>query len=226
MQGKEKISQYTKNSDTSGAKIEAIDVKNDTGDTENPLNFPNSGEEKCTFDDDTSSQAEKKAEIKQNSINNTINFTDEAKLSKIQKSDTSTNILDPLSEIDNQQSVENSSQSTLSEDENLVFSRLFPSVSLKKLRKDELFCLFSSHNGQNLSISDLYTNYLRLINAIEGDFAKKSLVSLQNKLVSPGSLASSEKTSEVFFTKEQVLKMSAEQISKNYDIIRKSQQKW
>ena len=65
-----------------------------------------------------------------------------------------------------------------------------------------------------------------LINLLDEDFTKKSLVSLQNKLSSPGSLASSEKSSEIFFTKEQVLKMSHGQISQNYDIIRKSQQKW
>ncbi|MBO5379647.1 MAG: hypothetical protein J6A90_04905 [Clostridia bacterium] len=168
--------------------------------------------------------------LKANLVKNSINYTDDFnKLDEnLQKqiSDTSKNILDPLSEIDSQHNMQSKDFEASKDDEILVFSKLFPNVSIEKLEQDELFRLFSSHNGKNLTISDLYTNYLRLVNALSDDFAKKSLVSLQNKLSSPGSLASSEKTSEVFFTKEQVLKMTPEQISQYYNIIRKSQQKW
>ena len=148
------------------------------------------------------------------------------KFSHSKNSDTSTNIVDPLSEIDSQIEVELPAKSGDNSNEVLVFSKLFPNVSYEKLLQNEHFRLFSSHNGKNSTVSELYTNYLRLVEAIEGDFAKKTLVLLQNKLTSPGPLASSEKSEEIFFTKEQVLKMSAEQISKNYDTIRKSQQKW
>lgn len=168
--------------------------------------------------------------LKANLVKNSINYTDDFnKLDEnLQKqiSDTSKNILDPLSEIDSQHNMQSKDFEASKDDEILVFSKLFPNVSIEKLEQDELFRLFSDHNGKNLTISDLYTNYLRLVNALSDDFAKKSLVSLQNKLSSPGSLASSEKTSEVFFTKEQVLKMTPEQISQYYNIIRKSQQKW
>lgn len=167
-----------------------------------------------------------KANLVKNSINHTDNFNKFDENSQKQISDTSKNILDPLSEIDTQHNMQSKDFEASKNDEILVFSKLFPNVSIEKLEQDELFRLFSSHNGKNLTISDLYTNYLRLVNALSDDFAKKSLVSLQNKLSSPGSLASSEKTSEVFFTKEQVLKMTPEQISQYYNIIRKSQQRW
>lgn len=138
----------------------------------------------------------------------------------------SNNMLDPLSEINNHCDKIPVQEDVSAEKEKLVFSKLFPNVSIEKLESDELFSLFSLHNGEKLTISDLYKNFLHFISAVENDFAKKSLVSLQNKLISPGSLASSEKSNEVFFTKEQVLRMSPQQIAQNYNSIRKSQQKW
>ena len=165
-------------------------------------------------------------ELNKNSINSNTNFEKIEENYYVANLDKSKNTGDPLSVIDSQEATESIVDNGGQNDEILVFSKLFPNVSYEKLLQNEHFRLFSSHNGKNLTISDLYTNYLRLIGALEDDFAKKSLVLLQNKLVSPGSLASSEKTEDVFFTKEQVLKMNREQIAKNYEIIRKSQQKW
>lgn len=193
---------------------------------ENSKNLQPSIDEIQTETINSASSHPLKANLVKNSINHTDNFNKFDENSQKQISDTSKNILDPLSEIDTQHNMQSKDFEASKNDEILVFSKLFPNVSIEKLEQDELFRLFSSHNGKNLTISDLYTNYLRLVNALSDDFAKKSLVSLQNKLSSPGSLASSEKTSEVFFTKEQVLKMTPEQISQYYNIIRKSQQRW
>ena len=193
---------------------------------ENSKNLQPNIDEIQTETTKSASSCHSEANFEKNSMNYTNNFNKFDENSQKQISDTSKNILDPLSVIDSQHNMPSKDFEASKEDEILVFSKLFPNVSIEKLEQDELFRLFSSHNGKNLTISNLYTNYLRLVNALSDDFAKKSLVSLQNKLSSPGSLASSEKTSEVFFTKEQVLRMTPEQISQNYNIIRKSQQKW
>ena len=214
------------NFDTSSGKNQNFDLENDTG-------LPKSTQENSDFNekpqknDENLRAADGLEAINAKNSNIYTNIQDKLdEISVNQNSDTSTNILDPLSVIDTNMCAENQPLQEASGDEDLVFNKLFPSVSIEKLKEDRLFCLFSSHNGKNLTISDLYSNYLQLISALNEDFAKKSLVSLQNKLSSPGSLASSEKASEIFFTKEQVLKMSPGQISQNYNIIRKSQQKW
>ena len=214
------------NFDTSLEKNQNFDLKNDTGLPKSTQENLDSNEKPQENDENLLTTDSSEAI---NAKNSNIYTNDQGKIDKIadkQNSDTSRNILDPLSVIDTNNCAENQPSQEASGDEDLVFNKLFPSVSIEKLKEDKLFCLFSSHNGKNLTISDLYSNYLQLISALNEDFAKKSLVSLQNKLSSPGSLASSEKASEIFFTKEQVLKMSPGQISQNYNNIRKSQQKW
>ncbi|MBQ4108514.1 MAG: hypothetical protein IJC80_03835 [Clostridia bacterium] len=220
-----------------------IDAQNDNFDTSSAKNKIFAPESNTNSPKSAQENLESNKKPHENAINscasesleainakNSNNYTNnQDKIDKIdgnQSSDTSTNIPDPLSVITPDERPNNQLSQEVSSDEILVFNKLFPSVCAEKLKEDKLFCLFSSHNGKNLTISDLYTNYLQLINLLDEDFTKKSLVSLQNKLSSPGSLASSEKSSEIFFTKEQVLKMSHGQISQNYDIIRKSQQKW
>ncbi len=214
------------NFDTSSGKNQNFELENDTGLPKSPQE--NLGFNEKPHENDVNLRTADGLEAI-NAKNSNIYTNVQGKIDKIadkQNSDTSTNILDPLSVIDTNKCAENQPSQEASGDEDLVFNKLFPSVSIEKLKEDKLFCLFSSHNGKNLTISDLYSNYLQLISALNEDFAKKSLVSLQNKLSSPGSLASSEKASEIFFTKEQVLKMSPGQISQNYNNIRKSQQKW
>ena len=214
------------NFDTSLEKNQNFDLKNDTGLPKSTQENLDSNEKPQENDENLLTTDSSEAI---NAKNSNIYTNVQGKIDKIadkQNSDTSTNILDPLSVIGTNMCAENQPSQEASGDEDLVFNKLFPSVSIEKLKEDKLFCLFSSHNGKNLTISDLYSNYLQLISALNEDFAKKSLVSLQNKLSSPGSLASSEKASEIFFTKEQVLKMSPGQISQNYNNIRKSQQKW
>ena len=226
MKTSEKIEQIVENLDTAPQKAENFSSNQEQIEVENSQNFHSTSTEKLQNDANSQRSEENSGNFGQNSINYTCNFKENFNFPKNENSDTSKNIIDPLSEIDTKIYSNSASQKGASQDEILVFSKLFPNVSLEKLEKDELFCLFSSHNGKNIAISELYTNYLRLIKAIESDFATKAAVLAQNKLSSPGSLASSEKTIDVFFTKEQVLRMNPEQISKNYETIRKSQQKW
>ncbi len=226
MASKTKNDTCVENFVTSSAKL---DVISNLEPEKIAKNEPKPGQNECKSEvNNAFSKTDGESEVvfDKNSIIKTTNSSNFAEVDENKIIDTSSNLPDPLSVINSENAPDVVQELSSNEEENLVFSKLFPGVSLEKIEQDELFRLFSSHNGNKLTISDLYTNYLRFISMVEGDFAKKSLVSLQNKLLSPGSLASSKKSGEIFFTKEQVLKMSPSQIADNYEIIRKSQQKW
>ena len=189
MKTSEKIEQNVENLDTAPQKAENFSSNQDQIEVENSQNSHSNSAKKLQNDANSQRSEENGGNFGQNSINYTCNFKENCNFPKNENSDTSKNIIDPLSEIDTKTDSSLASQKGASQDEILVFSKLFPNVSLEKLEKDELFCLFSSHNGKNIAISELYTNYLRLIKAIESDFATKAAVLAQNKLSSPGSLA-------------------------------------
>ena len=105
------------------------------------------------------------------------------------------------------------------------FSRLFPNRSLEKELENPDFKLFCNYKGKN-TYGKCFSDFLAICDSIERKARQKVLVSLANKESSVGSLSSEEKPACDFFTKEQVLKMSSEQIKRNCAKIRESQQKW
>lgn len=112
------------------------------------------------------------------------------------------------------------------EEDKILFSRLFPAVSRENLENDRLFKIFASGRKNDASFTSIYSDYTLLVNEIAKDLEIKGKYAQNNKSSSPGALASCEAYDDGYFTKEQVLKMSREQIARNYDKIRKSQQKW
>ena len=134
-------------------------------------------------------------------------------------------LVDPVSEnVDTCRGI-TASFSTHSEDDNIFFSKLFPGVSREKVENDDNFKLFARLKDKNVLFTSLYSDYIDLVDRISTAATEKALFSMQNRLSSPGSLAC-ESIRDGFYTKEQVLKMSREEIAKNYDNIRKSQQNW
>ncbi len=111
-------------------------------------------------------------------------------------------------------------------DDDSLFSALFPGMTREKAELDKNFKLFMNSRRDGLPLALLYSEYKALQAKIEEEAIKKETARLASKQASVGSLSSSEPISSGFFTKEQVLKMSREQISKNYDKIRQSQAKW
>ena len=111
------------------------------------------------------------------------------------------------------------------ESDKLLFSKLFPSVSLENVLNDENFKLFARTKGKNTLVSALYSDYTELVRKISYDAVEKAVFSMQNTASSPGSLSTTA-VKDNFFTKEQVLRMSREEIKKNYNKIRESQQNW
>ncbi len=138
---------------------------------------------------------------------------------------------DPVSVIqqNSENFVDNSTQNTAvlsKSDDDALFPSLFPGMTREKAENDRNFKLFMNSRRNGVPLALLYSEYVALKSKIEEDAIKKETARLASKQASVGSLSSSEPVSSDFFTKEQVLRMSREQISKNYDKIRQSQAKW
>lgn len=161
----------------------------------------------------------------ENSINYTTINDDFNQNSVSQNNDTSSEIADPVSNFNNTNSTAEREISFSLKEDNLLFERLFPGVLRENVEKEETFKLFSRFAPKNTPFVSIYSDYLALVNRISDSAIKKYLVNEENKRSSAGSLASGSNQSE-FYSREQVLKMSREQIAKNYDKIRKSQEKW
>lgn len=106
------------------------------------------------------------------------------------------------------------------------FSRAFPEVDLEKLRNREEFQAFLSILCKNPSLSQAYACYNSIVSSAEKAAEKRVAQAIANAKASAGALASTESSEELFFTKEQVERMSREEIRRNLDKIRSSQAKW
>ena len=115
---------------------------------------------------------------------------------------------------------------SVSENEKADFGRLFPGVSMEKLQKDNNFILFTRNKGKKRSFCEIYSDYVLLRRKIIDDYNIRAKAAENNKAASPGALRDQIANNCAYFTKEQVKRMSKEQIAKNYQSIRESQQKW
>ena len=135
----------------------------------------------------------------------------------------------PVSEFSAQTECQNSDNNCIilsTEEDNALFSRLFPGVKRENVEKDPVFKLFADGKSKSKSFCSIYGEYLSLVNKIREEITMRGVIAMKNKLSSPGSLSTEENPENTYFTREQVLKMSKEQIARNYDKIRESQQKW
>ena len=106
------------------------------------------------------------------------------------------------------------------------FSLLFPDVTVETLTADEDFNLFAEGKLGASSLSDVYKKYGELTERIRKREKEAAAAMLANRLSSVGALSNANPPEEVFFTREQVKAMSKSEISRNYEKIRKSQEKW
>ena len=91
-----------------------------------------------------------------------------------------------------------------------------------KGQTDELFGSFCEGKGEGVSLKKRYEQYVKFYE----DFEKRSSYRLAAARASAGSLADTSSQEYGYFTKEQVMAMSPDEIRKNYDAIRKSQNNW
>lgn len=106
------------------------------------------------------------------------------------------------------------------------FESKYPDVSLNELVKDEMFTAFAEGKIGTKPLAEIYKAYTGFKSQYETKAKQKTLQAIANKQASVGSLTASNGNNEVFFTREQVAKMTQEEVKKNYETIRKSMQKW
>ena len=109
------------------------------------------------------------------------------------------------------------------------FYEKHPDVNVQELLKDKEFLEFGKDALEVFSLARVYEAYLPIkaerdrINAEQ----QKAAALAANSQVAVGSVTSAtDPADSEFFTKEQVLKMSPAEVKKNYEKIRKSQEKW
>lgn len=110
------------------------------------------------------------------------------------------------------------------------FAVKYPEISIQELIEDEQFNLYAQGKVGEIPLSDIYEGYTKMVNELRSNAEKsanqRARQQLANAKASPGALSSTNTNDKVFFTREQVRKMSQEEVHKNYDKIRASMSRW
>lgn len=106
------------------------------------------------------------------------------------------------------------------------FKTKHPEVDLEELGKDEAFRLFAEDKVGKTPMSEIYDKYQSIVNKAKQEQESTRIRQEANKKATPGALSSVEQSSSDYYTPEEVKKMSQEEVSKNFDKIKKSMQKW
>ncbi len=105
------------------------------------------------------------------------------------------------------------------------FSRFYPNVSKDTLLGDQSLRSFAL-GKENQPLSQVYKDFCSLITAIELKVLKESAHRLSVEKSSVGALSSAKSADDGYFSREQVQRMSPEEVRRNYKRIRESQERW
>lgn len=106
------------------------------------------------------------------------------------------------------------------------FLEKYPNVDIQSLFSDEAFIKFSNYKVGNTPMSKIYEDFIEITSVFEEKASKKAQQMVANANSSTGSLKSNQSNQDVIYTREQVAQMTQEEVSKNYEKIRKSMAKW
>lgn len=107
-----------------------------------------------------------------------------------------------------------------------AFSKEFPTADIEKLRNSRDFQALLTILTKNPTLSEIYACFNQICSSAEESSQNKLLQAIANAKTGVGALSSAHDKDVAFFTKEQVLKMTPEQIKSHYKEIRESQQHW
>ena len=105
------------------------------------------------------------------------------------------------------------------------FAGKYPNISKNALYKDKLLEKFAK-GKESYALSEIFAEYEELSSKIASNAVKAYITRTENESSSVGALYSQGSSCDVLFTKEQVLKMTPEEIKRNFTKIRESQAKW
>lgn len=106
------------------------------------------------------------------------------------------------------------------------FTTKHPEANVQALIQNPQFQKFASGKVGNLPLSEIYEGFIELTSEYEKQAQKRAAQLLANQKASPGALSGTNTPDSGFFTREQVQKMTPEEVHKNYDKIRASMPKW
>ena len=106
------------------------------------------------------------------------------------------------------------------------FSEKYPEVDIGELSADETFIDYAGGKIGSVPLIEIYEDYLKLTAALQKRSKEMASRMVANAQSSPGSLGGGNPPEEGFYTREQVRKMSKEDVHANYDKIRKSMSTW
>lgn len=107
-----------------------------------------------------------------------------------------------------------------------AFLEKYPTVNLEELLGNEDFEAYAEGKVGAKPLSDIYDGFLKLQRKAENDANEKAAIRLANAKASPGALGSNASRSDGFYTREEVKKMSREEVHENYDKIKASMKRW
>ena len=102
----------------------------------------------------------------------------------------------------------------------------FPTVEVENLRNSKEFNQLLELVIKNPTLAQIYSCFNSIVSSAEENSRLKLASALAAAESGVGSLASSAPSEKAFFTRDEVLRMSQEEIKKNYTKIRQSQQLW
>ncbi len=106
------------------------------------------------------------------------------------------------------------------------FLAAYPDVDLEALVGDEEFRLFAEGKTGERPLAEIYEGYLSLIRGRDRQARHMAAHMLANKKASPGALSHPNAGEQDFFSAEDVRRMSAAEVHKNYDTIMRSMKQW
>lgn len=110
--------------------------------------------------------------------------------------------------------------------DNESFKAEYPDVEIADLIANEDFRDYAEGKVGRKPLSEIYRGFLKFTGKYDDRAKDMAAQYLANKQASPGALKDTQPTNSDYFTPEQVAKMSQTEVSKNYEKIRKSMEKW
>lgn len=106
------------------------------------------------------------------------------------------------------------------------FASKYPEVNLEMLIQDKQFQLFAGGKVGTMPLAEIYEGFIEVVSQYEQKAKQHAKQLYANSKSTPGALSSPNAPDSGFFTREQVQKMSQEEVHRNYDKIRASMTKW
>lgn len=106
------------------------------------------------------------------------------------------------------------------------FKSKHPEVDLGELVNNEIFQKFAEGKIGTTPMAKIYENFIDFAKAYEKKAKIQAAQMVANKKASPGTLTSPGQSENGFYTIEEVKKMSAEEMRKNWDKVLASKAKW